>query len=81
MSIKTCMSCVHFKEEQTQHPQHGNWVKMALCFHEDCRDVVDGSPIPAIAARQQPVYCTFQARYYKEKPKEESEKVISLIQS
>lgn len=80
MAIKTCMSCKHFREEQIQN-QMGHWVKMGLCFHENCRDVVDGSPIPAIAARQQPVYCTFQARFYEERPKEESEKVVSLIQT
>jgi hypothetical protein len=77
--IKLCKDCSHFKKEVIQTPQ--GYVNMAMCVSENCRDVVSGDPIPCGAARQQPVFCGFEARHFRENTdKVEDAKVITLVQ-
>ena len=64
------------------HPQTGQFGHIILCTNPNCRDVIDGSPIPAMAARSQEVYCGFNAKHWKKREESvvEDAQVVSILQ-
>lgn len=75
--MKICKECEFYQSKAATDP-HGNFGHILLCMHPECRDVLDGSPIPCLPARQVSQYCGFEARYYKKKEEKESN-VVGLV--
>jgi hypothetical protein len=74
--VKICKECEFFQAKATTDNQ-GNFGHVMLCMHSECRDVLDGTQIPCLPARQVPQYCGFEARYYKKK-EDKISNIVSL---
>lgn len=79
--MKICTDCQFHKRSALTHPQSQQPMMMDVCVHKECQDAIVGGPIPAMMARQQQVYCGFEAKYFKLKesePKATDSNVIQL---
>jgi hypothetical protein len=74
--MKFCKDCHWMKKEAMVLEGHGKVV--TVCTHEECRHPVTGEPIPAQAARQETIFCSFQAKYWTKK--EENAPKGNLVQ-
>jgi len=50
-----------------------------VCRNDECRHPVDGEPVPCQIARQEVVFCGFQAKHWKKK-EEDPNKPSTLVQ-
>lgn len=73
--MKICKDCDFFevREVQLNH-------EVPLCVHSECRNVITGTPILAMEARQLEFYCGFKAKHFKEKPKGKDVEDAQIIQ-
>lgn len=75
--MKICRDCEFHKRGVVQMgPQQG---LMDVCTNSECRDPVEGNPLPCQVARQQLVFCGFEAKYFKKK-EEAPKQDASVIQ-
>lgn len=77
--MKICADC-KFHKRVGANVGPGQAAMVDICTHSECRDPVSGSPLPAQAARQQLVFCGFEAKYYSKKPDEPPKPESSVIQ-
>lgn len=78
--MKICADC-RFGSSAAVQVGPSQHAMMEICRHLECRNAVTGEPVPAMQARKEIVYCTFEARYFepKQQPKEEiTDNVIQL---
>lgn len=76
--MKICMECDFYKRATLQAPD-GRVGMADICVNSECRDPVDGSPLPCQVARQQVAFCGIDAKHYRQK-KEAPKKEASVIQ-
>ena len=72
--MKICQECAFHKRIPVQF--NGRQALGSACMSPECRDPVDGSPLPCSTARTNESFCGLKtARYYKniEVPKQEAE--------
>jgi hypothetical protein len=74
--VKICRDCEFFKNAAVDMGK--GLEMMAVCTNDECRDPVDGSPMPAIVARKEQVFCGIQAKYFKLKVEKPAGPVIAM---
>lgn len=77
--MRICIDC-QFHKRVGADVGGGKMALVDICTNTNCRDPVSGSPIPCQAARQQTVFCAFEAKYFKKKEAEPVAEKSSVIQ-
>ena len=75
--MKVCKDC-KFAEKKVMQVGPHDFANALMCMNVECRDVLEGNPVPCLNARQADVYCGFNAKHFK--VKEEEAKVVTLVQ-
>jgi hypothetical protein len=76
--MKVCLEC-QFVDRKVVDTQQGPQL-VGVCTYEECRDPINGMPLPLQTARIQEAFCGIKGRYHKlqeQKPKAEGN-VIQL---
>ena len=50
-----------------------------MCQNQECRDPVEGSPIPCNFARRDVAFCSITGKYWVAKEDIEDAKIISIV--
>lgn len=74
--MKLCKDC-KFMEKQVV-AQQGHAQTVPVCVHDECRHPVYGDPVPCQVARQELVFCGFQAKYWVKKEEQPTVQLVKL---
>lgn len=67
--MKICADCKYSKKEFVQMTPN-QMGAILVCTNMECRDPVEGGPIPCNVARSQPAFCGLPAKYHEPKPED-----------
>lgn len=75
--MKICTECKYSDQQLIETPQGHQY--SLVCKHQECRDPVEGSPIPCNFARREVAFCGVQGKYWVAKEDIEDAKIISIV--
>jgi len=76
--MKICIEC-QFCQGVTQIAPNGQEQQFLACTSPDCRDPVNGDPVPCNFARRESTFCSITGKYWKEKQIIQVAPVLELI--
>ena len=75
--MKICAECA-FSDRVPVQVGHGQAAMATVCTNEECRDPVEGHPLPAAQARRDPSFCGIKAVFWKKKEDKPTAPLVQL---